>query len=605
MPAAAERAFRDLIDSGAIDSQTVLEPFGALGDACFTWGLPVPQPNSEGLPPRVAVRARIPVQFPNSKVEFIPLDSRMRGFAHQDGLTGALCLKREAEYPWHPSARLRAYVDSALEWFSDAASGTLLKPGQPWELPDFRIERKDRPAEMIALEDESTFALWQSRLGQFGTVQFTAHVHGCGLVPTRFSRESVTVCEPNVNEGFLNRGRSAIGTWLLLPSHICARHRPAKVFLELEKQCEVLRVDLWGVVRQAIRNGSHQGYYYLLLGAPIPRQVGGPMMRIHWQPIALAEKAVDGLRRGAKTRRRGNGHDDGTLRIRLADALRDQAIPWGTSVPYSVSRAEARGSLSGGAKNAIICVLGCGAVGAPFAEHLARGGSRDLRLFDKEPLEIENLSRHPLSPIEVGQGKAPGLARRLNGIHPTAHVTGFFMDLPPPPVPVKADRSKWDRLHEAVVLIDCTASESVHRWASALGRQQGKIVMHMFVNAHARMLTICCSGKHASCATVARRLFDDIDYSRTPFTVAEYEGGNDVVLPGAGCWHATFPGLGSNIAVLVAAAVPVVEGLLTRERTSHGTAVVLRRNEIDQAAPTPIEAIPRNLIEVAWAANYR
>jgi hypothetical protein len=603
MSSAAERAFRDLIAANVVGGASLLEPDGKLGDMVFTCDLPVPFPNAEGLPPRAPVRVGIPAQFPQAKVEFFCLDPSFHGFAHQDARTGALCLKPGKAYPSEASARLLAYLESAIEWLADAAHGELLTPRQPWELPDFRTNRKDRPPEVLPLEDASTFAAWENRVGEYGTVQMAAHAHDRGLVPVRFERNSLTILEPQVSEGFLNRKGGILGTWVLLDSAIVFRHRPARVFRELEAQCTRLGVDLWKLLRRTVRGETYKGYHYLLVGAPIPRKVGDPPTRIHWQPIALTAASVDALRGGGKKRRPATSSEERSLRSRLSGAFRDQGIPWSDATAYPQDRAEARGSLSEPVKRARVCVLGCGALGSLVAEHLARGGARELSLFDNEVLDLDNLSRHALSAVEVGQNKAVAHARRLNGIHPRAHVRGFAFSLPPRPAPGKADRPAWDLLQQADVLIDCTADQSVFGWASALGRENGKLVVHMFLNAHATMLTLCVSGRHASCAKVTRRLFDDIGAARTGFTVEEHDPEVEEILPGAGCWHATFPALGSDIAALVASSVPILEGFVARAQASAGTAIVLRRHEFAFSSGLP--PVPTNIVDIAWAANYR
>jgi hypothetical protein len=597
----AERAYSDLIGSGEIDEPGALEADGKLGGVAFSCALPIPVPNVEGLPGSARFRVRLPVEFPHAKVEFVPLDSALHGFAHQDRRTGALCLK-PGDYPHGPSARLRAYVDSAKGWLADAAQGTLLEPGQHWELPDFRSDREDSPPELLYVEDATTFSRWASRIGQWGDVQFAAHAHNRGLVPVRFARVSETVLEAPVGDGFLDRQRTALGVWLMLPSFVVARHRSAGSFRELEALCNVAHVDLWHLVRRSIKRPAYQGFHYVLVGAPIPEMVGNPDTRVHWQPIVIAEKAVQSFRGGGRKRRPVSRQAEQALTSRLRGALRDQAIPWGTATAFPAERADARGTLPEPLKRARVCVLGCGAIGSLIAEHLARGGVRDLSLFDGERLDLENLSRHPLSPVEVGQNKALAQAKRLNGIHPNARVRGFPLSLPLD-VPTKANRIAFDTLQRADVTIDCTANDMVFQWASERGREQGKLVAHLFINAYAKMLTLCSSGRHASCAQVARKLFKDIDEGATGFLNKEYSPDVEEIFPGAGCWHPTFPGLGSNIANLLAAAVPAIAALVVRSRPSYGTAVVFRRCEIDlKRLRVPS---PASVVEVAWAANYR
>ena len=602
MSAPLEIALRDLVARGLVTASNSIEAVGRLSGRSFDCQFPIPHPNAEGLPSSTPAKIVLPEQFPLSKVDIILTDLAMRGFAHQDLQTGALCLKDDDHYPSEATARLLAYVEGAIGWLEHAAAGTLLGPGEYWELPDFRTGLSNRAPSVVSLEDESTLTAWLDRRRQSGVVQFTAHVHGCGLVPTRFMQGAETVLEPTVSEGFLNRNSSAMGAWILLPSLVYTRHRPALTFSELEEQCRAQSVDLWSVLRRSTKMAPHRGYHYLLIGAPIPERVDGPLKLVHWQPIALTERAL-GRIFSRDVRYRPKTAPKATRRSWLRTTLADKPIPWGTSTTYPENRAEARGSLASGVKQSRVCVLGCGALGGPLAEHLARGGTRELALFDKDTVDLENLSRHPLSPLDVGGSKAVKLAQRLNGIHPGAHVRGFAMQLPPVSAPAKSQRVPWDLLRRAEVLIDCTTNRSVFYWASQLGRQGGKLVVHAFLNAHARMLTLCFSGRHISCRKVLDKLLADIDDGKTRFLREEYDPDEDIVQPGAGCWQSTFPARGSDIAALLGTAVPLIERAISC-RESHGTAIVLRRNEV-MPSGCLVDAIPASLVEVAWAKSYR
>ncbi len=64
-------------------------------------------------------------------------------------------------------------------------------------------------------------------------------------------------------------------------------------------------------------------------------------------------------------------------------------------------------------QNARILVLGCGSLGSPLIESLARAGIGSLDIVDVQPFEAENCSRHVLGLPSVGTGKAANLARKL------------------------------------------------------------------------------------------------------------------------------------------------------------------------------------------------
>lgn len=597
-----ERAYRDLVGSTAVAITRPLEPQGLLGDRAFECALPIP-PNRLGLPTTASVRVRIPAVFPNAKAEFTPLDPRLTGFAHQDGRTHAFCLRPDKQYSLEPSRRLREHVESAVEWLADAAMGTLLRPGQHWELPDFRVERKDQPREVFTLEDAQSYETWARRTGQHGTVRFVAHASRHALVAMAFRQRDDVVLEHRCKEPFLDRTRNGEGAWCILSSHVYDRHRPARSFAELEYACAREGVPLWSILRSLLRAKPLGEHHYLLIGAPIPTIVGAPPTHLHWQPIALKAGAIPGFHARPKKRRVRSASDEDAVTCRLRGALRPTVIPWSDVTAFPAERLEKRGVLAPAARVKSVALLGGGALGSFLANHLVRGGMPDVRIFDHETLDLDNVPRHLLPSNDVGKMKALALARHLNGIYPNALVRGFGFKLPPYPSPTKKQWTAWQALHTSDVLIDCTAEPTVLAWASEWGKLNGRLVLHTFINQHARMLTLCASGKHIACGKVAQKLFADVSDGRTSIAWEDYDPADEVLFPGAGCWHATFPALGSHIDQLATSVLPIITLLLSRPRTSRGFAAVLRRHDLE--VDFLRNDAPMNLVNMPWKANYR
>ena len=73
-----------------------------------------------------------------------------------------------------------------------------------------------------------------------------------------------------------------------------------------------------------------------------------------------------------------------------------------------------------------VLLLGCGSLGAPVAELLARAGIGHLTVVDMELFEPENTARHILGFSSVNQSKALELAARLRREIPGISVKGHF-----------------------------------------------------------------------------------------------------------------------------------------------------------------------------------
>lgn len=65
-----------------------------------------------------------------------------------------------------------------------------------------------------------------------------------------------------------------------------------------------------------------------------------------------------------------------------------------------------------------VSVWGCGALGAPIAEWLARAGARKLTLYDKASVAPGLLVRQPFTDSDIGRNKARVVAERLEAIRP-------------------------------------------------------------------------------------------------------------------------------------------------------------------------------------------
>ena len=595
IPEPIVEAFQALKSSNLIPITSELEQPAGQGFVKFSCTLPAPIPNSEGIPNSVSFEIRIPLAFPFGKVEFIPLAPELRGFPHQASTGHALCLfQSETDYPWSATEKLRSYVQSAIQWIDDAANGRLLDKDQAWELPDFRTDFAASAPSFLFVESPDSYSQWSHRVGQSGTAELAIHCTGNAVVAARFQYEGKPVHTAPLSKSFYHHERISPCEWILLNSLSSNRHRPPLIFQELDDLCGRDGIDFWQIFRRAVKRTTFDDCYYLLIGAPIQRIVGGPPVEVHWVLSVLRKKVLDGMPRVPKKRR---SKEDTFHRERLQNYLKDKQILWARSVNMAPDRMLARDSLSAVVGGERICLLGCGAIGALVADHLARGGVSELSLMDNDILEFENLVRHPLAPRDVGNYKAKALADRLMGLFPNATITGFSAKIPDTHVGTEHDEIR-EQLRSADAIIDCTADESAFRWVSRFGRAEGKPIVHVYTNPHARMLTLCFSGRHISCHRVADRLNEDVAEGTTSFSMAEYYPAEEIEV-GAGCWKATFPARGSDLAALVGAAIPILERFLGAEAPSKGTAVVLRRNDLRETTSS------QPLIEIVWARDYR
>jgi molybdopterin/thiamine biosynthesis adenylyltransferase len=562
--------------------------------------LTLPEQNAANLPQNVKLTAIVPHTFPYDAITFIPPGESIRGFPHQDAETGKLCLPSESEAPWD-SSRLIQYVRWAHEWLVDAANGTLLKNGDPYELPDFS-RKTIKGNRFVALppilfaESDETFPVWNNRIGQSGPVELIKCKDARAIIAQKFFTDAGTVIfQPSFSLEIAEEAQAFLGQWILLPKITVHRHRPPQTYKELFDLCRSCDVKISHSLRQAWAVGKRDGKFGLLLvGFPIPRLVGDSSSEIHWQPIFFTNQDV------AKRSFKGRGKaDQGRL---WSEALQSGSfkptnpVLWGKSTNVARERLYARGSLPLPARQATVAIIGCGALGSIVAESFARSGIRRLFLFDGDVVEYGNLARHTLDGRHVGIGKAEALAHRLSSANPLTTITGYPVAIP---LNDDSDGSAQRALQEADVLIDCSTDQGAFLWLSRFTRSDHKRLASLFINPRATLLTLVLSGQHTPCHKVFECLNAAIAAGNTPVPFQEYFAEptrEEIIIPGAGCWHPTFPALNRHIWLLACSAVDLLVSWLQHPYRCDGHGILIRRFDVESTGPT---------VEILWNKPYR
>lgn len=129
-----------------------------------------------------------------------------------------------------------------------------------------------------------------------------------------------------------------------------------------------------------------------------------------------------------------------------------------------------------------VLVLGCGSLGTPVVELLARGGFGELHLVDKEFFSSENVARHLLGAKDISAAKSHELAKRIRQQVPGIALKAY-----------RAPAIDW--IHDQCkpgaydMVVDCTG-ESTVRTALAYLRQKS---LGPCVVAHAWMEPFCAA----------------------------------------------------------------------------------------------------------------
>lgn len=552
---------------------------------CF---LQAPYPNTGDIPREVMFRVVIPEGFPYAPVGVYSEHEDVRGLPHQEAERGKLCLYDE-HLAKRDSSRLWTYLNWTQEWLRNAANGNLLKDGDPYELPAFRMGAVTYPTisePLLFEEDSDGFEDWQALVGQSGAVKLAVGDTVRGIIPTEFlSAEGELVRSSPWNPRILS-DTILLGRWLLLPDLRFERHRPPHTFGELRQLCSRYDVDLDSVLKISWKADKRSDRGILLVGFPIPEMIGEEPREVHWQPLTFPNE------KAAKTKAAGHF----TTYARQKKFASEAKLPWGQSENCSQTRFSSRGSFSTGLCRSKIALFGCGALGSYVAEALSRGGVKSIALYDADILQHGNLARHTLTASYLYLSKAQALARFLGSIALLGDIRGHVESVP---LDLKAGGEAAEDLLGADLIIDCTADDTAAEWLSRYASESEKQVVSLFVNSGATFLTVYGSGRARSAQSVYEEAMSKVENDQTPVPPDEYHKQDGRMIHDLGCWQPTFPARDNHIESLASAALDTISVEVQKGHDQGWIAIIHRRD-----AGTHTSTAPRTVTELMWREDY-
>jgi predicted ThiF/HesA family dinucleotide-utilizing enzyme/proteasome lid subunit RPN8/RPN11 len=202
----------------------------------------------------------------------------------------------------------------------------------------------------------------------------------------------------------------------------------------------------------------------------------------------------------------------------------------------------------------VVLILGCGALGAPIAEHCLRGGARKLILVDNKRVTPGVLIRQPYDDADIGHLKAETLARRLSyaGFH--TEVVSWVADAMDV---ITADNAPDD----VDLIIDATANQTVaamielKRWTGAFAWPP-ILTVSIGHNAERGFAGLALPGATGAGADLIRKLALAAHAEPGLSGVADdffpEQPRADVFVPEPGCSQATFRGSATEVQALAA-----------------------------------------------------
>ncbi len=493
--------------------------------------------------------AAVQETYPRGEVELIPAKERSitKTFPHQyynshgspdtPWRNGIICAKTALSWlkrsgydiePFEPESRLKWHLEQALKWLEDAASGTLIKDGELFELPDYNFT--NNAYSIIFCESNETFDIWRPLLNRSGVIELGLLKQPTNtLVTTCFKdHRGQLIYQLPWNEHIENRiSTTQIGTWALLPQIIALPPWQAPMtWGELRNALDNQNVNYSRMIARVAKFPRDGIQRFLMLGFPVSGKAGAPPTQIHWQALLLPVLSHGGVTaNGFRTNELGYLMNDRRI------LSGNESLNWQNSQNWHPNEILNRGRYRADIAKAKVAIIGGGAFGSAISEMLVRGGVKDICIIDDGKMEIGNLTRHTLTLDSIGELKTEALKTRLMGISPYVRIHAYHNRLE------RLGSTDIDNIKDAGVVIDCTGNDDVLYYLEQFPWDRRPVFCSISIGLQARRLYVLLSqGKRFPV-----RFYIDHIGKWLQKDLREYDGEELPQSGGIGCWHPAFP----------------------------------------------------------------
>jgi hypothetical protein len=465
--------------------------------------------------------------------------------------------------------RLKWYLSRSVAWVRAAATGSLVKDGDSFELPHYPIKTSIRT---VHDESKSSYAAWKKvKPGDWGTVLWDVitGIEKTTIAVAYHTHNGILIRANNryVEKRHIIEGKNCLtGIWWLWPSPVILDPwQIPRNWDELRSVGRLMNINVNDCLRRIARTIRGKEYPVLLIGYPIPERYGQSPSEIHWQAVSLPELNI-----GGKPPNGFRANENGWWQRDRQSAFNGHnSLNYIQTENWHPDRMQARGRLLPSLRDAKIALIGCGALGSVLAELLVRGGVHDLLLIDHDLLVAGNLVRHTLTGEDIGKNKAVAIAQRLSSVAPFSSIIANDKPLPV----LKTDIEELLEDHE--IVIDCTAADDVSLALSLGWWSIERLFVSAFVGYEAKRTFLFSHQGH----TFPHQLFHKrID----PLLLEEKVlwSGRGETLEGAGCWSPLFPARLDDILVAASSCIKVIEELV--EKSEMDTRLITFEQISDQ-----------------------
>lgn len=400
------------------------------------------------------IRYKAPIVF-STRLNF-PSEKLPHTIALWEGPT-YICLHRGSIDDWYVENSVEDFINRIRNWFSDAASGNLIRTGDDFE-PMILYNETGNAVFSYDMLTEFIDSYWRENEEKRGFAYTLccfnnkAESELLGIGKDSFSVQILDIVERKKLSNFLQKYNKeltqknsgyfiGIVVWSTESSRYSEYFR--LIMMELEELYE-FNEKLSNEFRRALnilKDKNIPNKFLLITAINRPTKVIGFNKNIEFVNYIFKIKKVTNAR---VTKIEGDGKALGLNHLE----------PLSRRLAADISTLTSE-------KNPKILFVGAGALGSKVVFHLARNGYTNITIIDKDVLSPHNLVRHALFSDSISKNKAEEIASKLDNMYfldKGRHFKAFPVSF--------INYAENNDLSQYDVLIDCSASKSVFSFLS-------------------------------------------------------------------------------------------------------------------------------------------
>lgn len=427
-------------------------------------------------------------------------------------------------YPYEKGNKIYWYLGRMVEWLKNAADNTLLKKGEPFEVPTNEYSGTELLYKENKLEDWSIFDYPYGYV-KLNQVKLDKNYFVLDeLYDINLTEARGTIFWGDFKNKFSNNIYDSL--WIRCPRF------PIKYPWEYPNTWEELfsifnenKLDIFKVISELLmKNNSYKKRpNYLLLACPIPEKIGESAKSYYWLMCDIPE--INYPRNGF---RKGVAGFKACVKIALKGK-----INWHRTHNWDDSVIRTRGQMRRGLGDLTYAIIGAGSLGSHVAEHLVRQGAKHLKIIDGDLINIGNLARHVLCVEDLNRAKTKSLAKMLVNISPSVQIDTIDNYL---------DNTNVSKLENTDVIIDCSGNNDVLEILSNYQFSDKKeIYVGSFNYGATRFGYYKIKTERFNC--------DVYNLRTTEFYNEKTIDESNLIMEGIGCYHPVFPATYSDVSI--------------------------------------------------------